>query len=91
MAQLFSAISFGISCLERSRMWFSERVDPQYLDYWPFEILTEKAILRIPLKKKNVGNANLQIYSADRWTLRASEVMSWFLQYSNLQHREKKR
>ena len=49
MAQLFSAISFGISCLERSRMWFSERVDPQYLDYWPFEILTEKAILRIPL------------------------------------------
>ena len=43
---------FWTSCLEEFRMWYSGWPDPSYLDCWPFGILTEKAILRIPPKKK---------------------------------------
>ena len=56
-------------------MWYSEWLDPNYLAYWPFAILTEKATLRLPLKKKKiVGNANLYFYSGHCWILRASEL-----------------
>ena len=57
ISQHFSAIKCWISCLKQSRLWFSEWLDPNYLKYWPFGILTENAILRIPLKlkKKTTG------------------------------------
>ena len=71
-------------------------VDANSHDHWPFGICTEKTILRIPLKKKKkkiVGTASsVHVYSGHPWILRASELLvSWFFQYTNLQHREKKK
>ena len=37
-------------------MWYSERLDPNDLDYWPFGIHTEKGILRMPLKNYKKTN-----------------------------------
>ena len=70
----------------------SEYLDPHYFDCWPFRILAGKAMLRIPFKnkKKIVVNSKLHWYSRHRWILRASEFVSWFFQYNNLHHREKK-
>ena len=52
ISQHFSAIKCWISCLKQSRLWFAEWLDPNYLKDWPFGILTEKAIVRTPLRKK---------------------------------------
>ena len=74
-------------------MWISDWLDPNYLDYWPFGIFTEKAILRISIKKiikKTSRTRIFSIYSGHRWILGASELVSSFFQYSNLQHRGKK-
>ena len=83
---------FWTSCLEEFRMWYSGWPDPSYLDCWPFGILTEKAILRIPPKKKKkiAGSANIHFHSGHYWIRRASELMSSLFQYDNLHFRGKK-
>ena len=43
-------------------MWFYEWLDTKYLDYWPFGILTEKAIL-ISLKKKNPSEMRIFLFT----------------------------
>ena len=71
-------------------MRFSEWLGPNCLQYWPIGILYRKSDLEDTTQKKKktiVGNANLHFYSAHRWILRASELVSSFFQYSNLQHR----
>ena len=65
-----------------------------YLENWPYGILTEKATLRIPLiknKQKNEVKANLHFCAAHRWTKPASKLVSWLFQYNNSQHREEHR
>ena len=70
-------------------------IDTNNLDGLPFGILTEKAILRIPLKakqnktKKIVGNASLQLYSRHRWKKTTGEMLCSFFQHI-LRHLEKK-
>ena len=55
-----------------------------YLDNGPFGILTGKAILRKPLRKKTTGTRIFFFFfSAHRWTKPVSELVSWFFQYSN--------
>ena len=52
-------------------MWCCEWLGPNYLDYWPFGILIEKAILSLPLQSNKgiIGNASLRFYSGFRWNL----------------------
>ena len=90
LLQQFSAIKNWISCLEQSRMWHSEWLDSNDLDYWPFGILTYRKsdLEHTTRKKKIVGSANLDFYSGPRCILRASYLVSWFFQY-NLQFSEK--
>ena len=79
-----------ISCLEQSRTWHSERLDPNNLEFGRFRILAEKEILKMSLEKKKIaGNGNLRFYSEHHWILRPSELVSSFFQY-NLQFSEKK-
>ena len=42
-------------------------------------------------KRENVGNANIPFYRGHRWILRASQLVYWFFQYNNLQHRANKK
>ena len=57
---------------------------PELSYYWPFRILSGKAILRIPLKKKRRERESLFYFRGHRWILRASGlVSSWFFQYNN--------
>ena len=83
LSQHFSATIISISCPGLSRMCFSEWPDPSYLDYWPFGILAERKILRIPLtnnNNSNNGNASIHFYSGHHWILRAS---AWCLDSFN--------
>ena len=73
-----------------ARTWSSEWLDPDYLEYWPFGILTEKEILRIPPFFFKRRNATFHFCSGHRWILRESELVSLLFQYNNLQHRRKK-
>ena len=57
----------------------------QHIDCRPFGILTEKAILRIPLKKKSWKRESSVLLRA----LRASELVSCFFPYNILLHRGK--
>ena len=70
-------------------MWRAEFLNTHYLDNWTFGIHTDKTILRIPMKKRNVGNTNLHIYSGHRWKKTAGEFDSGFSRYNNFQHMEK--
>ena len=67
---------FWTSCLEEFRMWYSGWPDPSYLDCWPFGILTEKAILRIPLKKKSSGT---RIFNFTQGNVGYSGRVNWCL------------
>ena len=46
-------------------MWFSEWLDPNRLEYWPFGILTENTILSTANTEQIVGNGTLPFYSAE--------------------------
>ena len=43
-------------------MWYYEWLDPSYLDCWPFEVLTEKANLRIPLQEEKYISSATRIF-----------------------------
>ena len=51
--------------------------------------LPKKAILEDTTKKGKVGNVNPRFFSGRRQVLKASDMVSWFFQYSNIQHRGK--
>ena len=65
-------------------------LDPNYLDYWPFEIITEKAILMTPLEKKT---SEMRIFSFSQGIVRYAGRANWCLVISiqQLQHRAEKR
>ena len=79
-----------MSTVEQSRTWFTERLDPNYLNNWLFGIiiLTETAILRILLlhkkeeKKRRERGSSLVLHRASL-DKKASELTSWFFFFNN--------
>ena len=73
--------------LEQSGMFFSEWLHPNYLDYWPLESLPIKRSWGYQSKKKKKRRERESLFLVSGVVgcsgLRASEMASWFLQYSN--------